>query len=166
LQASASVTPWKPCSPDTAILFGKVAAAVVYGFLITVVSLLIGLVTVNIAFGKGQLLLFPGAVAAAMMGVSLILCLLMAAAGVLISLRASTARQAQQTLSAAMLIMISPIFIFPLLSGATQRQVVDFFNRLNPTQAVAVVLGFILLVDVLLILLAMRQFKRARLILD
>lgn len=74
-------------------------------------SLLLGLVTVNVALGPGEILLYPTAVGLGSVGLSLMGAGLAASGGVLVSLRAATARQAQQTLSlAVMLLFFVPMF--------------------------------------------------------
>ena len=84
--------------PDRAILFGKIAAAVSYGWGISMASMLLGLVTINVLHGNGRLLLYPLVVMVSIVVLSFLSAILAAGAGVLISLRASTVRQAQQTL--------------------------------------------------------------------
>ncbi|UCH58493.1 MAG: ABC transporter permease subunit, partial [Anaerolineales bacterium] len=44
---------------DRSILAGKLLAALGYGWGITLVSLLVALVTINVVHGQGELLLFP-----------------------------------------------------------------------------------------------------------
>ncbi|MCK7485371.1 MAG: ABC transporter permease subunit [Bacillus subtilis] len=44
---------------DQAILFGKLLAAMTYGFTLTWVIMIASLITVNIGFGKGELLFYP-----------------------------------------------------------------------------------------------------------
>jgi ABC-2 type transport system permease protein len=84
--------------PDRAILFGKIGAAIGYAGLMTVVSLLLGLVAVNLANRHGGLLLYSLPILLAMCVMGLLGAVFIAAVGVLISLRAATVRQAQQTL--------------------------------------------------------------------
>ncbi len=92
---------------DRAILFGKIAAAVGWGWGISMLSLALGLVTVNLKFGEGKLLMFAPDTALAVVLGSLLGGIFMASAGVLVSLRASTVRQAQQTLSMSFLVLIA-----------------------------------------------------------
>jgi ABC-2 type transport system permease protein len=90
--------------PDWAILFGKVATSVLFAWGVTLIVLLISLVTVNILYGDGTLILFTPAVALADVGLSLLLALLSAGAGVLISLRSKTTQEASQNLIAILLL--------------------------------------------------------------
>src|SRR5512135_225677 len=76
--------------PDRAILFGKLGAAVGYGWGFSLVTLVLSLVTVNIAFGRGQLLMYSGGILLGMVTLSLLVSLLAAGLGVLISLHATS----------------------------------------------------------------------------
>ena len=73
--------------PDRAILLGKVAAAVGYGAGVTWLSLLLGLVTVNLAVRHGGMLLYSPTVALEILGLSLTSAMLAASGGALVSLR-------------------------------------------------------------------------------
>jgi len=65
---------------------------------VTTASLILGVVAVNLANRQGGLLLYPLPVVLAMGVLGLLGAVFVAAVGVLISLRAATVRQAQQTL--------------------------------------------------------------------
>ncbi|MCE5257627.1 MAG: ABC transporter permease subunit [Chloroflexi bacterium] len=152
---------------DSAILLGKMAAGATYGLALTWINVLVGMITVNIAFSSGSLLVYQPAVLAAMLIFSLLTAVLAAGVGVLVSLRAATARQAQQTLSMTMLLfLLVPIMSTQFLPAASQAQLSQALEGLDPLQAGLTVGGMLLVVDVLLILAALARFKRARLILD
>jgi len=151
---------------DRTILFGKLAAAMAYGWGITLVGILLALVTINLAYGEGHLLLFPANIGIAIVVLSFLVALLAAGLGVIISLRASTVRQAQQTLSVAFLLLFIPLFIFPILPGDTQRAIVEAFSRLNMTMLLVILGAFLLVLDIALIGLAIVRFDRRRLIMS
>jgi ABC-2 type transport system permease protein len=152
---------------DRAILFGKVGTAVVYGWGLTMVSMLIGVVTVNVVHGRGELLLYPPQVGASIVVLSLLAAGLAAEAGVLISLRASTVRQAQQTLSLAiMALLFVPIFGLQALPLEIRQPIVTAFARAGTMQTILGVMLFLTLLDIGLLAAAMARFQRARLILD
>ncbi len=92
--------------PDRAIYLGKVGAAVAYGWATSLAALLLGLVTTNLRFRGDGLLLYSPDMAISIVLLTLLISLLAAAVGVLVSLRASTVRQAQQTLSLASLALV------------------------------------------------------------
>jgi len=89
--------------PDRAILFGKIALAVGYAWLMTFLTLIVSLVTANIVHWSGQITLFTPAVALTNVVLTLLLAIIMANLGVLISLRSSTVQGATQTLMAAVM---------------------------------------------------------------
>jgi ABC-2 type transport system permease protein len=148
---------------DRAILLGKVGAAIAYGVGITWLSLLVGLITVNLAHGQGHLLIFPAAIGLGTAGLSLLGAGLSAGAGILISLRASTARQAQTTLSILiMLVFFAVVLVLEALPASLLNTLVTL-----GTGPLIVIMGLILLVlDAALLVVAMARFRRARLILQ
>jgi ABC-2 type transport system permease protein len=148
---------------DRAILFGKLAAAIAYGTGITWLSVLVGLITVNVAHGQGHLLLFSAPLGLGIAGLSLLGAALSACGGVLVSLRATSARQAQLTLTIAMMVLL-----FGLILGleALPASVVTGLAAAGEVQVI-VIAGLVLIaLDAVLLLLAMARFQRARLILD
>lgn len=151
---------------DRAILFGKIAAAITYGWGITMVSVFLGLITINVVHWQGKLSLYPAATGLGIVGLSFLVALLAAGLGVLVSLRAATVRQAQQTFSIAFFLLFIPLFILPMLPEAWRAGLVDLAVNAN-LSAIVIVLAIVLFViDVVLILAAMARFKRNRLILD
>ncbi|HEX6305647.1 MAG TPA: ABC transporter permease subunit [Anaerolineales bacterium] len=151
---------------DRAILFGKIAAAIAYGWGITMVSVFLGLITINVVHWQGKLSLYPATTGLGIVGLSFLVALLAAGLGVLVSLRAATVRQAQQTFSIAFFLLFIPLFILPMLPEEWRARLVDLAVNAN-LSAIVIVLAIILFViDVVLILAAMARFKRNRLILD
>jgi ABC-2 type transport system permease protein len=152
---------------DRAILFGKVGAAVAYGWGLTLISLLLGLVTVNLAQGQGELLLYPPLISLSGMMLSLLGAGLAAGAGVLVSLRASTLRQAQQTLSIAlMLLLFVPVFGVQALPVEWRARLARTLMAADVTKIVFIVIVVLTILDIGLLLAAMARFQRTRLILD
>jgi ABC-type Na+ efflux pump permease subunit len=91
---------------------------------------------------------------------------LAAGLGVLVSLRASSVRQAQQTLSLAFLFLLIPLLLLPMLPEKFQVIVIGAFEGLD-FQSVTLIAGaLLLLLDLVLLGMANQRFKRARLILD
>jgi ABC-2 type transport system permease protein len=129
--------------------------------------LLIGLVTVNVADEGGELLLYSPAMAIGAIGFSLLAALLAGAGGVLVSLRASTARQAQQTVSmAVMVLLFVPVFGIQFLPEEWRASLMSAFASLDVTLLLFVVAGVMLALDGVLLTAASARFQRARLILD
>jgi ABC-2 type transport system permease protein len=152
---------------DRAILFGKLGAAIGYGWGFSLATLVISLIALNIAFAKGQLLMYPGGIIVGTVTMSLLISTLAAGIGVLVSLHASSVQQAQQQLSLGMFaVIIVPVVGYSLLPAETKTSIA---NALAGGQTagifIVVVLG-LLIVDVIFIALAMARFQRSKLILD
>jgi ABC-2 type transport system permease protein len=152
---------------DRAILFGKIAAAVGWGWGISMLSLVLGLITVNLKFGQGKLLMFAPETAVAVVLGSLLGGIFMASAGVLVSLRSSTVRQAQQTLSLSFLVLI---FAGVFGIRALPRDWLLWLSRVVVTTGEMTLIfsaaGIVLLIDLAILGAAMARFQRSRLILD
>jgi ABC-2 type transport system permease protein len=152
---------------DRAILFGKAGAAVGYGAGLTWISLLLGLVTANLVHGQGRLLMYSLPVGAGIIALSLLGAGLAAGAGVLISLRAPSVRQAQQTLSfTIMLLLFVPVFGVQALPEAWKGRIFGSLVAINVNQALLVAVLILGGLNVLFLALAMARFQRAKLILD
>lgn len=152
---------------DRAILFGKLGAAVSYGWGFSLVALLVSLIVVNVAFGHGQVLMYSPGVLFGTLAAGLLVSLLAASLGVLISLRAASMQQAQQQLSlGTFLFFLVPVLGFQLLSRDTRSAVTGALIRGNVAGIMIAVMLGLLVLDVVFIGLAMARFQRARLILD
>jgi ABC-2 type transport system permease protein len=153
--------------PDRAILFGKVATAVAYAWGLTLLMLIVSLVAVNVAYGRDGLLLYAPELAIAAIGLSLCAAVLAAAAGVLVSLRAATARQAQQSVNIAlMLFLFVPVFGVQLLPEEWRARLAGLFVGADPNVVLAIVVVAFVVVDAALLSAGLARFQRARLILD
>ena len=153
---------------DRAILFGKIITSVTFGWGITLVLLLIGLVTANIANWGGPILFYKPSIFLADLTFSFLIAMLTAGAGVLFSLRAATAQEAQQTLMAVLLIppMILQFALFAILSSeSAEARFREVLGTLSFEQVILVIVVVLLVLDVVLLMAAMARFKRARLVL-
>jgi ABC-2 type transport system permease protein len=152
--------------PDRAILFGKMGAAIVYAWGLTLVMLLVGLVTVNVRYGSGQFLTYAPTTLVAAVGLSLLATTLISAAGVFVSLRAPTTKQAQQRLSmAVMALFFVPFFGVQALPASWVASYLAFAME-NTGLSLAVVAAVLLVLDAALVGAAVGRFQRSRLILD
>lgn len=152
--------------PDRAILFGKLAAVLGYACGATWLALAAGLVTVNVIAGGGELLFYPLPTFAGILAFSVLGSGLAASAGVLVSLRAPTARQAAQTMSLVLILLFSPVFIFGFLPLELQAQAFAWLRLADFSRAALLIMGVLLILDTAFITAALARFKRARLILD
>ncbi len=152
---------------DRAILLGKMSAAVLYGWGLFMVSLLVGAVTINVVNWGDPLQFYPLDFFIACAGLSLLLCVFISAIGVFVSLRAPTARIAYQRLSLSMLAVIMlPVILTQILPQGSLAPMLASLEKIDLYYAFWV-LGIALLgLDVLFILAALARFKRTRLILE
>lgn len=151
--------------PDGAILLGKIAAAVAYGLLVTAGSLSLGLLTANVMFRDGDLVLYPPATIVGALILTLLGSALAASLGVLVSLRAPTVRQAGQVMGVAVLLVsLGPVFVLRAVSKWLAP-----FGLSSPVSfamaGVIAVVGLFIL-DTALVAAAMARFRRTRLVLD
>jgi ABC-2 type transport system permease protein len=155
---------------DRAILFGKLGAAIAYGWGFTLVSVLVGLITINLAYGQSGLLMYPAPIGLGILALSFLIAALAAGLGVLVSLRAATVRQAQQIFSVAFFLLFVPLFAIPMLPEAWRTQAISWLmqnsGRITIGTVVLAVAGVLLLIDIALVIAAMARFQRARLIID
>ncbi len=152
--------------PDRAILFGKMAVSIAFGWGMTLFALLVSLVTVNIANavqGDGGFLFYSWRMLMADLGLSLLLAVTVSGAGVLISLRSSTVQEAQQILMSAFMI---PPMVLGFIFLAIHDQIGEPPAWLNLTTVGLIVAAVLAALAAALTLAAMARFRRARLMLD
>ena len=153
--------------PDRAILLGKMLAAVTYGWGLVLVMLLLSLVTVNLSARTGPLLLFPwrfaiGAPLLALLGAGLA-----ATAGVLVSLRAPTVRQAAQTLNVGVLLLVFiPVLGMQALPDSWKAQAGAWAMTMGADSLLWIAAGILAVLDLSLLAAGFARFRRARLVLD
>lgn len=151
---------------EQAILFGKVGAVVGYAWVLTLIILLVGLITVNFTHGD-RVLLYPVTIMLGGMVLALLTATLMASSGVIVSLRSATVKQAAQQLAFASIALTwLPLFGFSLLPTALQSSLMTSAQSLNTTQLFLTSLVVLTVLDIGLLWVAMARFKRSRLILD
>jgi ABC-2 type transport system permease protein len=152
---------------DRAILFGKLLAAMAYGWGFVVASLAVALIAVNATAGADGFQMYSAPIGLGSLGLSLLTSILAAAAGVLVSLRATSVRQAQQTLSlTTLLILFVPVFGIQALPASWQERLAELVATLELLQVVGIVAAVLVVLDVVLMMAAMARFQRTSLILD
>jgi ABC-2 type transport system permease protein len=151
---------------NQSILFGKLLAALSYGFTLTWVIMLVSLVTINIAVGRGELLLYSWEMTLAALVFSILISGLSASIGVLVSLRAGSVRQAQQMMSAGMLLLFLPFMLIQFVPEGWRESLGSVLLHIQPVQAAVGAAMLLFVVESVLILIAMRLFQRSKLILD
>jgi len=159
--------------PDSAVLLGKIAAAVSYGWGISMACLGLGLISVNLADRRPGLLMYPLNVAAGIVVLTFLTASITAALGVLLSLRAATVRQVQQTMSLAWMGLTFGLgygvrWLAGLLPRAWQGQAMNWLLGLAEAAGLG---GILFIVSLLLmsalaavLVIGMRRFRRGRLV--
>lgn len=170
--------------PDRSIYLGKVFAVVGYAWVVTLLIILASLVALNLT-GAGEPsggleawaaedpgpFVYPGFVWAAWALGSVASGLLLASIGTFVSLRSKTVRAAHQAMMIPLFIIIFggsfgiPL-LFRMLSPATQKAWLEWLESLNAVSVVLVAVGLLLLIDVFLLAMGVRRFRRGRLISD
>jgi len=145
---------------DRAILLGRVVVTVGYAWGMALGSLLLGLMLVNLFRGNsgGWMFYHPLDLFLEALALILVTCILGASAGVLISLRTSTVRQAQQILSIGTLVLV-----FGGIS-ALQALPANFVASLTYSQFLLLVMAVFAVLDAILLGASLVSFRRSRLI--
>ena len=150
---------------DRAIILGKLGAAVGYSLALSVITALVGMVAANLQ-GGGSFQFYSVGVFASIVAFALLVSLLYAGFGVLISLRASSVRQAQLTMGVAMLVVfLLPILIYSTLSDAAHQQLSNWLSTAN-WATVGLIVTILLVVDLIVVAVVIARFQRSRLILS
>ena len=146
--------------PDQAILLGKIITAVLYAWVMQAFSLLLGLVLVNLISLQGHWMFYPPDLFVDALILGLLASVLGASAGVLVSLRVSTVRQAQQILSISTIVLVfGTTFVVRILPA-------NLFSSLTYSQILLVAMAVIAVLDAILLGLSFAGFRRSRLILS
>jgi len=151
---------------DQSILFGKLLAALTYGFTLTWIIMLVSLLTINVGFRGAGLLLFPFEMTLGALVFSILVSGLSASIGVLVSLRAGSVRQAQQMMSAGMLVLFLPLMLMQFIPEGWRESIGNILVNVEPVQVAIGVALVLFVIESLLIAIAMRLFQRSKLILD
>jgi ABC-2 type transport system permease protein len=151
--------------PDSAILWGKVVFSSLLGIGIMLFTLALALIVVNVVSDEEGLALIAADRMVYMLAVSLLLSAIAAGAAVLISLRAATVQQAQQTLAAAFFLIptiLGPIVLI-ISRDSNTRPLEELFQALGtPAGRLGLIAGLGVLAATLLVSARVR-FQRNRL---
>jgi ABC-2 type transport system permease protein len=151
---------------DRAILLGKLSAAVGYSCAISLGSALIGMVVANLN-GDGSFQPYPASAIVGIVLFAVLISLLFAGLGVLISLRASSVRQAQQAMGVALIVFVMlPFLVYYALPGPARQRFLAWLNAANGGAVGLTLLAILIVADLLVVGAAFIRFQRARLILS
>ena len=153
--------------PDSAIIIGKIVAAVLYGLGFAVANLVIGVIAVNIAHRENGLILFAPQRFAVTIALTILASLFMAGIGVFISLRASTVKQAQQAFGIAIIVItMGPLLMFNALDPETRESIARRVANLGETRIEAYAIVGLTVASAVVITAALARFRRGKLVLD
>jgi len=136
---------------DRPILFGKLLAALAYGFALTWAILLVSLVTINVAVRGEGLLLFSPLMTIGALVFSVLISGLAASIGVLVSLRAGSVRQAQQWMSFGMLVLFLPFMFIQFIPKAWLETFGNTLLHTDPVQIAVWAAVVVLVIQVVLL---------------
>ncbi len=164
--------------PDTAILFGKIAFIVSYSWGMSLVSMLTAVIALNLKYGhatiaKSSTMVIAGmhmSMLSVVVGVAflgLILATLMTAIGILLSMKASSVKQVQQTMGFVMMgFFLVPTVGAALIPHTWMSKLFQSASAMGVKEFALLVAAVFVLLDVVLLALAIARFKRAKLIMD
>ena len=152
--------------PDRAILYGKLGFAVVTGWLTGVAMLVVALVAANLSAGPPAPLLYEPEVLLAVLAFGFLVAILAGGIGFFVSLRASTAQEAQQLTGVGMMLplMLASFLLMAVMGNDDLREMLAGIGSLDPRLVVVTVIGVIAAVDGALLVAADRRFRRGRLL--
>jgi len=146
---------------DSSIVFGKMLVAIVLAMVLAGIVILLGLVTVNFFHYKDSILLYTTPNLVFCTTVTLVASTMVAALGVIISIKSATVQQATQTMAAVILI---PPVILGMLLIVFRDKFIYLVAMMGRPLSTAATISLILLTTVLLVVEARRRFKRSRLL--
>lgn len=155
---------------DRAILLGKLLVPILFAWGVLAFGHLAALIVFNIAHWSGSFRLHPPTVGLAILGLGLLLPVIGAGLGVIISLRASSVQQAEQLL---MMFLLIPIFLLQIAGAVVfasgeerARDFIEFLEGLNWELVLTAVLLVLVVSAAVVTWLADNRFHRGRLILS
>jgi ABC-2 type transport system permease protein len=152
--------------PDSSIYLGKIIAVCTYAWAVAQLILLASLLALNLAGGP---FVYPASVWAGALAGSYASALLISGIGTFISLRSETVRAAHQAMMIPLFILIfGGSFgigaVWRQLSARTQASLMGWASGISALEGILGVVALLLVVDVFLLRLGVRRFRRGKLI--
>ncbi len=154
--------------PDRAILFGKLAAGVIIGWGLMLITIVTSIVAINMIYARDQLILYRPMLLVSGGLLSLLASLLAALFGALISLRAASVRRAQMYIVATLMVLfllhvVATPLVFNLLPNPWQLSLDSVLGTLSRGAIVIGLAVSLLALNALLLYVAASCFRRTRL---
>jgi ABC-2 type transport system permease protein len=152
---------------DRAILFGKIGMAFLYGWGVSMATMLLGVGSIDLIFSSGRVwpILYGTGIPAVVL--SLFISLLVALVGTTCSFYAKTILDAQRDLVVSLLIpILLPAFLIgPLAPGEWKIWIIDSFAWLGGSDLLLLLIVLLLITDAIFMVIAATRFHRNRLLL-
>jgi ABC-2 type transport system permease protein len=152
--------------PNTAILFGKVLAALTFTWAVIALSVVAGWLAVNLTH-RGDGIMWPTWIALAIIGAVMLATIFLAGIGVLVSMRSPTVRQANQLLTIGLFVIGGAVagllFAASRLPARITDPITDAISNLNQPTLIALLVIIVLALLVIPFIIAARRFTRPRL---
>jgi ABC-2 type transport system permease protein len=154
---------------DRAILLGKISAAVIFEWVITQLVFLVALIPTNILHGRSGLILYTPAVALSGMLLSFLIACLVSMVGIMVSLRSSTVKQAQQKLGISVFVIayavpMAVVYGLKYVPNEIRERVMGTFLSGDVALPALIVSAILAVLTLLLYAITKSRFQRARLI--
>jgi ABC-2 type transport system permease protein len=162
--------------PDSSIYLGKILAVCTYAWAVTQLILLASLIALNLAggaaaegAGSGRWFVYPTPVWVGALAGSYASALFISGIGTFISLRSETVRSAHQAMMLPLFVLIfGGSFglgaLWRALPTDTQASIAMWASGISGLEAILGVVTILLLVDLFLLRLGVRRFRRSKLI--
>lgn len=151
---------------DSAVLYGKIAAGTLYGWLFALASIFLGPLALILAQRNNGLFIYPWPILAGGLLISLLGAASGAALGVLVSLRAKEIRQAQDGISLLLMVIIVLLSIVREVILQTGHSLQALLLSLNAWLLDLVFIAGLGLIFAILLRIAQARFKRHQLVLQ
>jgi ABC-2 type transport system permease protein len=154
---------------DRAILLGKISAVVIFEWVITQLVFLVALIPTNILHGRSGLILYTPAVALSGMLLSLLIACLVSMVGIMVSLRSSTVKQAQQKLGVSVFVIayavpMAVVYGLKYIPNEIRERVMGAFLSGAVAVPTLIVSAILAVLTLLLYAVTKSRFQRAKLI--
>ena len=144
---------------DQAILLGKIIPPVLIGWGTGFIFPLLSLVIVNLAHGDGCVLFYNSTITFGILVLSFLSSTVMAAGGVLTSLRSETVQDSTQKLMAFIMVPAVLVQVVPLLF---KEQIAAIIAGMNGQQYLIIAVLVLAMMDVALFVFAFARFQRSK----
>ena len=153
---------------DQAILFGKIGAAVFYGWGVTLVNLLLGVGSINIIFNTGKFLLYPPGIVAPTLILSLLFSILVAIIGTNSSFYAKTILDAQRNLVTMLFLplVLPAFFAGPFMPEEWRLLIIQIVAHSGAPNLFLILIALLFIVNGIFMVFAFTRFHRKLLMLE